>query len=100
MTAKFSKSWFGKVSFNMDEFSAEQVGVHVFRAGQECRLFKVNVGIFEHPDFWQVIHERAEQVFASPIDIKGTCPVCHMPRRMWERRYKDYKFCGWCGGKL
>jgi hypothetical protein len=100
MSEIFDKSWFGKISFHMMEYSGDNVGVHVFKAGQECRLFTVQAELFDTLWLWRNLHERALKAWASVQDITGLCPNCKMQRKMWERRYQDRKFCGWCGDPL
>ncbi len=95
----FDRRWFDKISFNTREEKGG-VGVHILKAGKNCRYFRIDLTDMDAPDFWDRVMAQAREVWATDDPEHDPCPTCGSEIRLWKRRYQSRSFCGFCGTPL
>lgn len=101
MTAEkyFDAEWFMKIGIITHEFGPGTVGIHVHRKKEKCRVYRVSLDEMQSPEFWNGLKERVlKEEFVPPE--KGSCPNCGSPFGSWHRRWRERRFCAFCGERF
>lgn len=93
----WNKDNIDKLQINFREADADHIGIHAHKLGHTCRYFEIPLAWADQPGLFTAIYERLKVEWQKPDVLDAPCPVCGNPLHNFERRWKGFRFCGFCG---